>query len=261
MATHPHPKPAGTPTWIDLMTPDAVAARTFYQAVFGWDYDIGAPEYGGYTTARLGDYATAGVVGNQPDAPPMPAAWGLYFASDDNDADVARAEAAGAKVMYPNMTVGDFGSMATLEDPTGAVFSLWQAGSHVGWQVSEAPGSVAWLELYSPNAKQSRDFYTTLLGATAEPMPGGIEYYTLKRGDQLLAGIMQIDPAGGAFHPQWMTYFSVADVEATVAKVIEHGGKAMRAIDDSPFGRMATLMAPDGACFKVVEPPMSEQRS
>ncbi|MBC8163742.1 MAG: VOC family protein [Roseiflexaceae bacterium] len=253
MATHPHAKPAGTPTWIDLMSPDAEAARTFYHAVFGWDYDIGGPEYGGYTTARLGGHATAGLVGNQPDALPMPAAWGLYFASDDNDADVARAEGLGAKVIFPNAGVGEFGSMAVLEDPTGAAFSFWQAGNHVGWQVSEDPGSVAWFELYSPDAKKARDFYMALLGATAEPMPGGLEYYILKHGDEMIAAVMQIDPSWGAFHPQWVTYFSVADADKAVATVIEHGGKAMSAIEDSPFGRMAALMAPDGAFFKIVE--------
>ena len=255
MATHPETKPAGTPTWLDLISPDAEAARKFYHALFGWDYDIGGPEYGGYTTARLGDRSTAGLIQNQPDAPPMPAAWGLYFASNDNIADVARAEALGAKVMYPNAVVGEFGSMAVLEDPTGAAFSFWQAGSHVGWQVSEDPGSVAWFELYSHDAKKARDFYMALLGATADPMPGGPECYILKHGNEMFAAIMQIDPTWGAFHPQWVTYFAVADADTAVATVIEHGGKAMSNIEDSPFGRMAALMAPDGAFFKIVEPP------
>ena len=53
MTTHAYAKPAGTPTWGDLMTPDIDAARAFYHAVFGWEYDIGGPEFGGYTTARL----------------------------------------------------------------------------------------------------------------------------------------------------------------------------------------------------------------
>ena len=257
MATHPTAKPAGTPTWVDLLSPDAEAARQFYHALVGWEYDIGAPEYGGYTTARLGDLPTAGVVGNQPEAPPMPAAWGLYFASQNNDADVARAEALGAKVVFPNMSVGEFGSMVSLEDPTGAGFNFWQAGSHLGWQVSEEPGSVAWFELYSPDAKKARDFYTQLLGATADTMPGGMEYYVLKHGEEMLGGIMQIDPAWGNFHPQWITYFSVANADDTVARVKEHGGKIMGNIDDSPFGRIAALMDPHGANFKIVEAPQS----
>lgn len=255
MATYSAAKPAGTPTWIDLIAPDVDAARAFYQAVFGWEYDIGGPEFGGYTTARLGQRATAGLMGNQPDAPPMPAAWGLYFATDSIDADVARAVELGAKVVYPAMAVGSFGSMATCEDPTGAVFSLWQAGSHVGTQVTEEPGSMAWCELYASDAKQARDFYTALLGATADPMPGGVEYYVLKHGETMLGGIMQIDPSWGDFHPQWITYFSVANVDEAVAIVTQHGGKIMGNIDDSPFGRIAALTDPSGAAFKIVEPP------
>ncbi len=252
MTSHLAAKPAGTPTWIDILSPSAQAARAFYSAVFGWDYDINAA-FGGYTTARLGGYATAGVVGDQPDAPPMPAAWSLYFATDNIDVDVARAVKLGARVQYPAMSVGDFGSMATLEDPTGAPFSLWQAGTHVGFQVTNEPGSPAWFEVYSPDAKKTRDFFTTLLGAKAEPMPGGMEYYTLKHGDTPLAGVMQISAAWGAMSPQWAVYFAVANSDETVAKVLANGGKLLGAVEDTPFGRLAALADPAGATFKVIQ--------
>jgi predicted enzyme related to lactoylglutathione lyase len=88
------------------MAPDIDAARSFYKAVFGWEYDVGGPEFGGYTTARLGNRMTAGLMGPQADAPPMPAAWGLYFASDNIEADVARAVELGAKVVSPAMCGG-----------------------------------------------------------------------------------------------------------------------------------------------------------
>src|SRR6187549_762294 len=101
MATHSQAKPAGTPTWLDLMSPDIDAARSFYKAVFAWEYDIGNPEFGGYTIARLGDRMTAGLMSSQPGDPPMPAAWSLYFATDNIEADVAHAVQLGAKVMYP----------------------------------------------------------------------------------------------------------------------------------------------------------------
>jgi uncharacterized protein len=255
MTTYEEAKLAGTPTWIDLMAPDIDAARAFYKAVFGWEYDIGGPEFGGYTTARLGQRMTAGLMGPQPDTPPMPAAWSLYFATDNIEADVAHAVELGAKVVSPAMAVGDFGSMAVCEDPGGAAFSFWQAGSHVGTQVTDEPGSTTWFELYTPNAKQARDFYTAVLKATADPTPGGVEYYVLKHGDQMLGGIMQIDPSWGDFHPQWITYFAVANAEETVALVKKHGGKALSKIDDSPFGRIVALMDSGGAYFKIVEPP------
>jgi uncharacterized protein len=256
MTTYSHPKPAGTPTWVDLMSPDVDGARDFYHAVFGWDYDIGGPEYGGYTTARLGTRTTVGLSGNQPGAPPAPAAWSLYFATDDIEADVARAVKLGARVLVPTMRVAEFGSMATLEDPTGAAFSLWQAGQHVGSEVTDEPGSTTWCELYAPNAVQARDFYTALLGATAEPMPGGLEYYVLKHGERMLGGVMQIEPTWGDLHPSWVIYFSVANADETAAVVTRLGGKVMGTIDDTPFGRLAALTDPSGAVFKILQPPV-----
>jgi predicted enzyme related to lactoylglutathione lyase len=255
MTTYSEPKPAGTPTWIDITAPDVEAARAFYQKVFGWEYEIGEPEYGGYTTARLGQRSVAGLIGPMPGAPPMPAAWSLYFATDDIAADVARATALGATVMFPAMAVGEYGSMAICTDPIGAAFGFWQAGTHIGSQVTEEAGSPAWYELYSSDAKQARDFYTALLNATADAMPGDMEYFVLKHGDKELGGIMQIDPAWGDFHPQWVTYFSVANVDETVGVIKAHGGKIMGNIDDSPFGRLAAVADPGGAAFKVIEPP------
>lgn len=255
MTTYTHAQPAGTPTWVDLIAPDAEAARAFYQAVFGWEYDVGGPEFGGYTTARMGQHSTAGIVGNQPGAPPEPAAWGLYFASDEIEAGVARAVELGASVRYPAMAVGTFGSMATLEDPTGAAFSLWQAGRHIGWQVVDEPGATSWYELYTPDAKRARDFYSALLGASADPMPGDMEYYVLKHGERMLGGIMQIDPSWGAFPAQWGVYFAVADADATAATIVQHGGKLMSAVEDTPFGRMAAVADPAGALFKIIQLP------
>lgn len=255
MTTYTQAKPAGTPTWVDVVTPDPDAARAFYHAVFGWEYDIGGPEFGGYTTARLGARSTAGLSGPQPGAPPMPAAWGLYFASPDVAADSARVLSLGAKPLYPAMAVGAFGSMAGFQDPTGAAFSFWQAGQHIGYQVTDEPGSAAWHELYTPNAKQARDFYAAVLGASADPMPGGLEYYVLKHGEKMLGGIMQIDPAWGQMPAQWVTYFAVANADASAAVIARHGGQLMSAVEDSPFGRLAAVRDPQGATFKIIQPP------
>jgi uncharacterized protein len=255
MTTHAQAKPPGTPTWVDLITPDVESARAFYRTVFGWEYDIGAPEYGGYTTARLGERSVAGLTAPPPGSPPMPAAWSLYFATNDIAADVARAVELGATVHVPPMQVGSFGTMAVCEDPTGAAFSFWQAGQHIGAQLTDEPGSTAWYELYSPNAQRASDFYAALLGATAEPMPGGLEYYVFKHGDDMLCGVMQIDPSWGAFHPQWITYFAVADANEAVAAITGNGGRAMSPVEPTPFGRMAAVADPSGAQFKIVEPP------
>ena len=61
MTTFSRPKPRGTPTWVDLTTPDPDGARKFYHALFGWDYDISGPEFGSYANARSGPSLVAGI--------------------------------------------------------------------------------------------------------------------------------------------------------------------------------------------------------
>ncbi|MEZ4767331.1 MAG: VOC family protein [Caldilineales bacterium] len=256
MTTFSAPKPAGTPTWIDLATPDLDAARAFYKAVFGWDYNIGGPEFGGYTTALLGQRGVAGIGGNTgSDGTVFPTAWSIYFASHDIEADVARAVELGAQPMFPPMAVGEFGHMAGLIDPGGAVFSYWQAGNHIGAEVIDEPGSTTWYELCAADVKQSRDFYAALLGATVEPMPGDMEYYVFKHGDAMLGGVMEIAPSWGDFRPQWVIYFAVADADEAVAAVVKNGGKALSTVDDTPYGRMAAVADPFGAYFKILQLP------
>lgn len=253
MTTHTRPKPNGTPTWMDISTPDLDAARHFYHAVFGWEYDIGGPEYGGYTTARLGQRAVAGLGGPPPGVELTKGEWAVYFASDRLDHDLEHALKIGATLAYPKMTMAPFGSMATCADPAGATFSFWQADQHIGSQINDEVGAVAWYELYTPDIQRAGDFYTALLGATAERMPGEMEYHILKHDDAAIAGMLPIDPAWGAMPAQWVGYFLVANVEQSVATVIANGGQIRGAIEPGAFGRFAALTDPQGAVFKIVE--------
>ena len=185
----------------------------------------------------------------------MPAAWTLYFASDNLEADQARAVALGAKIVYPPMVVGEFGGMAGLQDPAGAIFSLWRAGKHVGWEVDAEPGSVAWCELYSSNVKQARDFYAAFLGVKADPAPVDMEYYVLQHGEKQLGGMMSLDPAWGPMPSHWVPYFTVANADKTASLVAQNGGQVTEKVEDSPYGRMAGLRDPGGAVFKILQPP------
>ena len=197
----------------------------------------------------------AGIGGKMPGAPAGPAAWTLYFASDDAAKDMERVAKLGGHVIAPAMQIGPFGSMAIAADPTGATFGFWQAGQHIGWQVMDDFNATTWFELYSPDAKKARAFYSSLLGLSAEPMQGGMEYYVMQRGEKQLGGIMQIDPSWGNMQPMWVTYFSVKNADETVATIKKNGGKQMGNVDDSPFGRLAAVADPQGGLFKIIEPP------
>jgi uncharacterized protein len=43
--------PAGTPCWVDVSVDDVPKAVAFYEALFGWDIQVGGPEVGGYAIA------------------------------------------------------------------------------------------------------------------------------------------------------------------------------------------------------------------
>lgn len=123
----------GTPSWVDLGTPDQDAATAFYEGLFGWDVPEGPPEAGGYRMCMLRGTPVAGM-GPQmnPDMPPW---WTTYVSVADADATTAAVTANGGHVLMPPMDVLDVGRMAIFMDPAGAMFSVWQplAQPAPGW--------------------------------------------------------------------------------------------------------------------------------
>ncbi|MCU1502037.1 MAG: Glyoxalase/bleomycin resistance protein/dioxygenase, partial [Ilumatobacteraceae bacterium] len=121
----------GTPSWIDLSTPDPAAAAAFYSGLFGWSVDAHpSPEAGGYAMATLRGQSVAGV-GPQMD-PGAPATWNVYVTVADADATVSRAEIHNGKVVAGPMDVLDAGRMAVLQDTNGVSISIWQPNAHAG---------------------------------------------------------------------------------------------------------------------------------
>jgi hypothetical protein len=117
----------GSMVWEDLRSSDPDAARAFYGALFGYEYEpieLAGPDY---TTFRLpSEQAPLGGMGGMMDSPDgTPSHWLVYFAVADTDAAVAAAEAAGGSVLAPAKDT-QFGRMAWLADPDGAAFTVMQ---------------------------------------------------------------------------------------------------------------------------------------
>lgn len=55
-----------------------------------------------------------------------------YINSADIAADVAKAKAAGANILLEHMEVPNAGELAVIQDPQGAVFSLWKSSESAG---------------------------------------------------------------------------------------------------------------------------------
>jgi len=249
----------GTPCWVDLTTSDPEGARNFYGPLFGWELEIGPPETGHYTQAKLRGKPVAGL-GGEPKPEEAPVAWITYFATDDVDGAAKRITENGGTLLMPPMDVMGEGHMAIAADPTGAAFGLWQAGRHMGSVLVNEPGTACWNELVTPDLEAARHFYSAVLDYQWEDLDtgaGGPPYATFALGDgRPVGGAMQMtDQVPAGTPPNWLVYFAVADTDATVAKNGELGGGVSMAPMDSPYGRFAVLNDPQGGVFAVIRMP------
>ncbi len=250
----------GTPSWIDLMSPDVDASAAFYTALFGWETDDQFDDEGNriYTMFRVDGRDVAGAGGQPPGMEDMPPVWSSYVAVEDVDAAVARVEAAGGKVMMGSMDVMDAGRMAVVADPAGAAISLWQANQHIGAQLIHEPGALSWNELITRDPNGVRDFYSQAFGweLTDQDM-GPMGTYTVATLDgEQVAGIMQMPAEFPDRVPNhWMVYFHVADIDATLAKAKELGGSVVSGPMAAPgVGRFAAIHDPHNGTFSVLQP-------
>jgi len=244
----------GTPSWVELITPDQQAAQRFYGELFGWGYDDNdMGEMGHYYIATLDGGEIGGVSGPMPGMEGHPAYWGVYLAVDDVDAATAKVEPAGGKVEAGPFDVGENGRMSAIQDPTGARVGLWQAGTTIGTQRANQPGTPVWNEVVTPDIPRAAQFYADVLGMGSEAMPMGDDTYTaLKNAEgRMIGGAM--NPPKPDLPPHWNVYFNVEDVDATVAKAQELGGQVVApAFDVAGVGRMAVLADPQGAMFNLM---------
>ncbi|GEP68807.1 VOC family protein [Cellulomonas soli] len=255
MTIHLDHWPPGTPAWADITVPDLQIARDFYGGLFGWEFEVGGPETGGYTQALVDGHRVVGLSEPMGEEPAPPPAWCLYLATEDVEAATERAQGLGAQVIFPVMQVMGFGRMAILTDPTGAVFGLWEPGTHNGWQVVDEPGSPAWSELMSHDQPAAVTFYTRLFDLTTEDMStDGFQYASLHHDGAAVVGVGGYGESVDAAVPAaWTLYFSAADVDASVARVVEGGGSVVRPPEDTPYGRLALVAGPFGEVFALIE--------
>lgn len=115
----------GAFSWCELITPDPGAVAPFYEALLGWTVETVPMPTGEYTVFHVAGGNEGGIAGAM--APPMegmPAFWGVYFTVDDASATVASARELGAQIMMDATTMAGVGTLATIVDPQGAVFSI-----------------------------------------------------------------------------------------------------------------------------------------
>lgn len=243
----------GTPCWVSLMAHDVAATQEFYAGLFGWTYRPGPQQLGPYVRGMLDGREVAGI-GQLPTDRRLPITWTPYLASDDADAMAETVRHCGGTVGVGPLVAGKAGRMVVALDPAGAVFGLWQAAAHTGAGVAGVPGTVTWNELLTRETVEVAKFYRTLFGYTEEAATEpDLDYVTLSLDGRPVAsvrGVGQALPRDRGAH--WMTYFETADVDASVARVVELGGRVVSPAAPGRYGRVATVADPEGAVFTLI---------
>lgn len=273
--------PPGVPCWVDTAQPDPQAAVGFYGDLFGWTFTdrmpAGAP--GRYFVATLRGRDVAAVGSGADDAPPTPV-WSTYVSVDSADDAAAKVKDAGGSLLTAPFDVLDAGRMAVCCDPSGAVFSVWQANEHKGAQLVNEPGTWNWSDLNTRDPERSKPFYRAVFGWEASTvdfggfegtmwrLPGYADF--LEQGDPDLrrrhAGFgapegfsdaigwmmpMTSDRFPDDVPPHWSVTFAVDDTDAIAQRTTELGGSVVIAPFDADVVRIAVLSDPQGAVFSV----------
>lgn len=124
-----------------------------------------------------------------------------------------------------------------------------------GQRAASEPGKFVWHDLTTDDPASSKKFYTALLGwEYTETTVLGRPYSVARLGKKAVAGIHTPNPERTGKTPShWLSYISVADVDATVTKARAEGGAVLAGpVEVGSIGRAAVLRDPQGAPFGLV---------
>lgn len=247
----------GTFCWFECASTDANAARPFYTGLFDWtaeDRPMPGDMEGHYTLLRVGDVDMAGLYQmSGPQFAGVPSHWATYVRVASADEAVERAQALGGQAPMPPIDVPDVGRIAFVQDPTGAMIGLFQAGAHSGCGQPESNhGAMGWSELSTNDTARARAFYCELFGWTAKEDPSGL-YTEFQVDGRSIGGMAPLPPAQAAAPPNWLPYVAVDDCDACAAKIAELGGRTLVPPTAVPgVGRFSVCMDPAGACLAFI---------
>jgi uncharacterized protein len=243
--------------WIELGTTNQSAAKSFYAKIFGWlpnDMPMGADE--SYTIFELeGRAAAAGYTLRRDQlSHGVPPHWNLYVAVTDADATAARTTELGGTVLAPPFDVFDAGRTAVLQDPTGAVISIWQAKNNPGIGVFNSPGALCWADLSTPDQARASQFYSDLFGwqMMKEDEDPAHNYWHIKNGEEFIGGIAPSAQHRAGTPAHWLAYFTVADCDTTANAAKNLGATLyLPPTDFENVGRISVIADPEGATFAI----------
>src|SRR3954471_21592266 len=250
--------PPGSFAWVELATTDQAAAKKFYTTLFGWtvnDFPMGPGQ--SYSMFGLeGRNSGAAYTLDPKNMPGVPPNWALYICVESADATAAKAAQLGGTVLGGPFDVMEFGRMAVIQDPTGAVFDIWQPKMHQGLGVNSVPGTLCWADLSTPDQAPAKAFYESLFGWKI--LPGEHDtsgYLHIQNGEQMIGGGPPAQHRNPNAPPHWLLYFYVTDADAATAKAKELGARVyMGPMTMENVGRWSVIADPQRAVLALFQP-------
>jgi predicted enzyme related to lactoylglutathione lyase len=244
--------------WPELTTSDAAGAKKFYCDLFGLEFRDDEVGPGMVYTMFSKNGKSVGAMfelNEEMKQCGIPPNWLSYVSVTSVDDTLQKAKELGGTAFREATDVMDVGRLAVLQDPTGAVFALWQPKKHIGAELVNEPGTLCWNELMTTNVDQAGKFYTDLFNWGAETADmGGMNYTSFMNGDRPAGGMMAITKEMGEVPPHWMAYFAVEDCDKSAEKIKSLGGQILHGPQDIPeVGRFATAMDPQGVVFSIIK--------
>ncbi len=248
--------PPGSFCWVELATTDQNAAKSFYSQLFNWtvyDAPMGPDEV--YTMFQLEGEAAAAAYTMRPEqlSSGVPPNWMIYVAVESADATAKKAADLEGKTLAPPFDVFDVGRMAILQDPGGAVFSIWQGLKHKGTGITGEAGTLGWADLNTLERDRAITFYSNLFGwkfEAGEKDPSG--YLHIVNAGQSIGGTPPLKQLPPNTPPHWLPYFAVSDCDAVANKAKAAGANLiMPPMDMEGVVRMSIIADPQGAVFAI----------
>ena len=240
--------PPGRFVLCDLWTPDLEAAKRFYLALFpAWQLAPESDPQGFHHRITMGDRSIGGVVTVDPRTCTTPR-WVPYFTVKDVDATCEAVKEQGGAVHRPPAEIPHVGRFAAAADPQGASFSLIALAQEPPEHSGPMPaGAFCWLELLTTSTAAAATFYPAVLGwAHAEVPMGASPYHLFRRGERDAAG-MAPAPPDAQDPPGWLAYVYTSDMDASLARVTDLGGRISRSATHVPgVGHFAVVADPLG---------------
>lgn len=240
--------------WFDLGTPNLGEAQAFYQDVFAWTYRSPGPSAEEYVLVLNGGRPVAGMFQAEPAGGEQDGAtWLALLSVEDVDRAVATARAAGGSVEVEPADVPARGRHALLRDPADAIFGVLRSSSGDPVDAEVPIGGIFWVDLFARDVDAMASFYSRLVPyeVTSRQIPDAGEGRFLNAGGMPRAGLVPVDEE--ANRSAWVPYVRVADVQATLDRVVEGGGFVIVAPDPAILdGNLGVFVDPNGGVTGVV---------